>query len=237
MQQFNESLLVALDGATTEESVFQALLSAAQGLGFEHCAYGLRLAVPVSNPKVVTLNNYPLSWQERYQAAGYIAVDPSVRHGVVTRAPLVWTDDVFSSAHELWEEARQQGLKVGWAQSSLDGSGVGGMLTLSRSGERLTETELAGKEMQMRWLVQAAHLALSRLMQPRFTAQPETPLTPREIEVLKWSADGKTAGEIGEILSIAVPTVNFHIKNVVLKLKAANKTAAVVRALMSGLLN
>ncbi|RZL68251.1 MAG: LuxR family transcriptional regulator [Variovorax sp.] len=237
MQQFNESLLTALDTATSEEAVFAALLSAAQGLGFEHLAYGLRLAVPVSNPKVITLNNYPKTWQERYQQAGYIAVDPSVRHGVVSRRPLVWTDDVFEPVRDLWEEARDHGLRFGWAQSSLDGSGVGGMLTLSRSSDMLSEIELAEKETQMRWLVQAAHLSLSRLMQPKFTVQPDSPLTPREIEVLKWSADGKTANEIGDILSIAVPTVNFHIKNVVLKLKAANKTAAVVRALMSGLLN
>lgn len=237
MPPFNASLLTALDGATTEEAVFQALLAAAQALGFEHCAYGLRLPVPVSNPRVVTLNNYPQAWQERYQKAGYLAVDPSVRHGVLSRRPLVWTDEVFASTRELWSEARDQGLCIGWAQSSLDGSGVGGMLTLSRSRDVLTASELEAKETEMRWLVQAAHLSLSRLMQTRYTMQPDVPLTPREIEVLKWSADGKTAGEIGDILSIAVPTVNFHIKNVVLKMKAANKTAAVVRALMSGLLN
>ncbi|RZL61311.1 MAG: LuxR family transcriptional regulator [Variovorax sp.] len=237
MKQFNEGLLTALDGADTEEAVFAALLSATQALGFEHCAYGLRIAVPVSNPKVITLNNYPTRWQERYQEAGYLAVDPSVRHGVLTRRPLVWTDDVFAPVQDFWSEAREHGLRVGWAQSSLDGSGVGGMLTLSRSAELLTGLELEEKETEMRWLVQAAHLSLSRLMQPKFLVQPDNPLTPREIEVLKWSADGKTASEIGDILSIAVPTVNFHIKNVVLKLKAANKTAAVVRALMAGLLN
>ena len=237
MQSFNENLLTALDGATSEETVFEALVGAAHNLGFEHCAYGLRLAVPVSNPKVVTLNNYPVAWQQRYQEAGYLAVDPSVRHGVLTRAPLLWTDDFFASSQDFWSEAKENGLRVGWGQSSLDGSGVGGMLTLSRSGEQLTPTELASKEIEMRWLVQAAHLSLSRVMQPKFMVQPDVPLTPREIEVLKWSADGKTAGEIGDILNIAVPTVNFHIKNVVLKMRAANKTAAVVRALMSGLLN
>lgn len=237
MQQFNENLLTALDSAISEDEVFAALLAAARNLGFEHLAYGLRLAVPVSNPKVLTLSNYPKIWQKRYQDAGYIAIDPSVRHGVLTRRPLVWTNEVFAAAQDLWAEARDQGLRVGWAQSSPDGAGVGGMLTLSRSTDLLGGAELQEKETSMRWLVQAAHLSLSRLMRPKFTAQPDVPLTPREIEVLKWSADGKTASEIGDILSIAVPTVNFHIKNAVLKMKAANKTAAVVRALMSGLLN
>ena len=237
MPSFTESLLTALDRADNEEVVFRALVSAARTLGFEHVAYGLRLAVPVSNPKVITLNNYPEPWQTRYRQAGYLAIDPSVRHGQRSQAPLVWGDEVFSAARELWSEAKDQGLRVGWAQSSLDGFGVGGMLTLSRSSEILTPTELHLKEIEMRWLVQAAHLSLSRLMKPKFTLQPEVPLTPREIEVLKWSADGKTAGEIGDILSVSVPTVNFHIKNVIHKMKAANKTAAVVQALMSGLLN
>ena len=88
-----------------------------------------------------------------------------------------------------------------------------------------------------RWLVQAAHLSLSRLLKPKYVVHPDVALTPREIEVLKWSADGKTAAEIGDILSISIPTVNFHIKNAVQKMKAANKTSAVVQALMAGLLN
>jgi len=237
MQPFSENLLTALDRAPSEQAIFDALRAEARRLGFEHCAYGLRLAVPVSNPKVITLNDYPAAWQARYQEARYLYVDPSVRHGQLSQQPLVWTDEVFASAKSLWDEARDHGLRVGWAQSSLDGFGVGGMLTLSRSAEPLGARELADKDSEMRWLVQAAHLALSRFMKPRYAVQPETPLTPREIEVLKWTADGKTAADIGEILAISVPTVNFHIKNVVHKLKAANKTAAVVQALLSGLLN
>jgi DNA-binding CsgD family transcriptional regulator len=237
MQPSSENLLTALDRASSEKVVFDALQAETFRLGFEHCAYGLRLAVPVSNPKVITLNNYPAAWQARYSEAGYLQVDPSVRHGQRSQKPLVWTDEVFASAPALWDEARDHGLRVGWAQSSLDGFGVGGMLTLSRSAELLGAQELAAKETEMRWLVQAAHLALSRLMKPRYAVQPEAPLTPREIEVLKWTADGKTAADIGAILAISVPTVNFHIKNVVYKMKAANKTAAVVQALLSGLLN
>ena len=62
-------------------------------------------------------------------------------------------------------------------------------------------------------------------------------VTDREIEVLKWTGDGKTSRDISEILIISVDTVNFHVKNAILKLKTANKTAAVVRAAMLGLLN
>jgi PAS domain-containing protein len=43
----------------------------------------------------------------------------------------------------------------------------------------------------------------------------ETPhvLTDREREVLSWTARGKTAGEIGSILSISARTIEWHIRD------------------------
>ena len=67
-------------------------------------------------------------------------------------------------------------------------------------------------------------------------ARSDSPLTDREIEVLRWTADGKTASEIADILNISERTANFHIANAITKLNAPNKTAAVVRAGMLGML-
>ena len=57
------------------------------------------------------------------------------------------------------------------------------------------------------------------------------PLTSREREVLAWSAQGKTAWEIGEILSIAKRTVDEHAQTAMRKLGAANRTQAVAIAI------
>ena len=65
----------------------------------------------------------------------------------------------------------------------------------------------------------------------------EKQLTNREIEVLKWTAYGKTSREVSEILIISVNTVNFHVKNAMAKLQTVNKTATVARASVLGLLN
>jgi LuxR family transcriptional regulator len=89
----------------------------------------------------------------------------------------------------------------------------------------------------MRWLVQIAHLHLSRLLVPQLMADPVMPpLVQREIDILKWTGDGKTAEEIAGILKISVHTIHYYIKHSVEKLGAANKTAAVVRAMAMGLL-
>ena len=56
-------------------------------------------------------------------------------------------------------------------------------------------------------------------------------LTPREIEVLAWVAQGKSAWEVGEILHIAKRTVDEHVRAAIRKLGAVNRTHAVAIAL------
>ncbi len=60
-----------------------------------------------------------------------------------------------------------------------------------------------------------------------------SPITLREGECLSWAAVGKTANEIAEILSISEHTIHFHTKNAIKKLDAANKTHAVVIAILA----
>jgi LuxR family transcriptional regulator len=109
------------------------------------------------------------------------------------------------------------------------------MLTLSRSCQSLNPQELEAKQQKMRWLVQVAHLAFSRLLRNNPTNGSHA-LSGKELEVLKWSADGKSAQDIADILNVSKSTVDFHIKNSVTKLQVSNKTAAVVRAALLGLL-
>lgn len=56
-------------------------------------------------------------------------------------------------------------------------------------------------------------------------------LTLREREVLAWSAQGKTAWEIAEILNLAKRTVDEHAKTAMRKLGASTRTQAVAIAI------
>lgn len=237
MKNWQEDLLdLVSEELRCERLIFQRIKDSALALGFEHVAYGFQAPLPLSKPKVTLLNNYPRAWQDLYAAAHYLRVDPTVAHGRRSQVPVLWQDQLFTHVPHFWDEARAHGLRIGWAQSSLNGLGAGGMLTLSRSSQALTHNELMAKEQKMRWLVQVAHVAFSRALRVSSVAR-EGCLTEREIEVLKWTADGKSAQDIAEILLVSKNTVDFHIKNSVTKLQAPNKTAAVVRAALLGLLN
>lgn len=227
---------LALMTAVTEAAFMQALSSAARELGFDYCAYGMRMPLPLTNPKVILLSNYSSKWQQRYSERKYLAVDPTVAHGIRSVLPLVWTEELFKNQRDLWEDASAEGLKVGWAQSSYNAQGAVGMLTLARSDDALSLSELRKNSAQMTVLAQLAHAGLNELISNRQNVNKAAALTAREIEVLRWTADGKTSGEVGQIMNISERTANFHINNSLEKLSAVNKTSAVIKAALLGLL-
>jgi len=56
-------------------------------------------------------------------------------------------------------------------------------------------------------------------------------LTPRECEVMRWLAHGKTDAEIAALLGTSPRTVHKHLEHVYVKLGVETRTAAVMRAL------
>lgn len=61
-------------------------------------------------------------------------------------------------------------------------------------------------------------------------------LTPRELEVLRLVAQGKTNRAIGEKLVITVGTVKIHVEHIIAKLGVSDRTQAAVRAIQLGIL-
>ncbi|BAW96937.1 two-component response regulator [[Synechococcus] sp. NIES-970] len=76
--------------------------------------------------------------------------------------------------------------------------------------------------------IQAASLEDQQLLE-------SCPLTDRELEVLQLIVDGCSNSEIADRLFITVGTVKTHVRNILNKLCADDRTQAAVRALRSGL--
>ncbi|MDI7860827.1 LuxR family transcriptional regulator [Rhizobiaceae bacterium n13] len=58
-----------------------------------------------------------------------------------------------------------------------------------------------------------------------------SPLSARELEVVRWTAQGKTSVEIGQILSLSDHTVNAYMTNAIKKLDCVNRTQLVAKAI------
>jgi DNA-binding CsgD family transcriptional regulator len=64
----------------------------------------------------------------------------------------------------------------------------------------------------------------------------KAPLSPRELECLKWVLDGKSDTDIGEILGISPNTVHFHVERVKKKLGVRTRTQAAATVMTLGYL-
>lgn len=89
--------------------------------------------------------------------------------------------------------------------------------------------------------IRAVHAGQKRLS-PEIAAEiaehaTDGTLTPREIEVLRLVAAGNANKEIGAQLSLTEVTVKSHVKNVLAKLGANDRTHAVTIALKRGIID
>ena len=230
----DDNLHAVLDCKTPNE-VFQLLQKETRRLGMQSVSWVIKLPVPLLDPRILIFNTYPKAWEERYFANNYLAVDPTVKHGMNSVLPMLWSDDAMKEAPDFWEEARSFGLGVGVAQSVFDRQGSCSMLSLSRDSMDFTQTELADKAPKFSWLSQLIHTGMTRLILPKEVPETGANLTSREKEVLKLVAAGMTSQVIADRLKLSKRTADFHIEEATNKLGAENRTAAAVKAIVLGL--
>ena len=62
-------------------------------------------------------------------------------------------------------------------------------------------------------------------------------MTNREIQVLKYLAEGLNNQQISELMNVSVHTIKAHIHNIFEKLAVQGRTEAVVKAIKGNLIN
>lgn len=218
--------------ATSSASLLKQLEKITKELEFEYCSYVTTLPIPITNPSVTWSSNYPSKWVDRYLSNKYLNIDPIVARTAMDARPLAWNGDNFKEQLEFWEDARAYGISYGWAIATRGPHMEMGLLSLARSHQPITNTELDEKEMKLVWLSHLVQGMVGTIELKVHTPDSAYQLTSRECEVLRWSAIGKTAEEIGKILGITERTVTFHVTSSLSKLDVSNKTQAVAKALL-----
>jgi DNA-binding CsgD family transcriptional regulator len=225
-----------LELQTCEEinCAFSVLSRASLDLGFPYCALGYMNRVPFGARNIVIKSSYPESWVSRYKEKEYSRIDPVIKPRAGDLTPVIWADTLFEGAQPLWDEARSAGLAIGISQPCWDSRGRLGVYSLARENTPLSVMEINTLRPSLLALAQLSMSCFSRIAgQPGGT---EARLTEREIEILRWTADGKSAKGVASVLDISIDTVNFHLKNCRRKLHAQSKTSATAYAIAYGLL-
>lgn len=238
MEMWKESQLKQLTFAREIETAYPILLRFAQNIGFNFCAISLTSNNRTADFKALQINNYPKEWNNLYEQKSYSKVDPVVIHCNQSMLPIVWTEKLFAPTPQLWGAQQEHGLRHGWSQSfHHEASGLCSTLSLVRKNGPLSPLELYEHFGYMFYATSHLSDLFARTL-PTAPKKPQQPhLSPRELEVLKLSALGKTAYEIARILCLSERTVNYHVQNVIIKLNVCNKISAVIAASRCGLLD
>lgn len=235
MEMWKESQLTQLSRTLEINTAYTIALNFIKNLGFKFCGFSTTSKMPGIHTGTLNLNNFPSEWNSQYDQNQYIAIDPVVAHCNYSMSPILWTEDVFSQSPSLWEALQQQGLQHGWSQSVWDEeTGMCSILSLARSHCPITAYELYENLGFTVFIIRHLHTLAAQALPKKLAKSSSPQLSPREVEVLRLSADGKTAYEIARILNLSERTVNFHVHRAIEKLGVCNKIAAVIAAAKAG---
>src|SRR5690606_8506248 len=98
---------------------------------------------------------------------------------------LPWNDKLFAEAQEVWNGARDHGLRAGITQCLMLPNHALGFLSVARTG--VQNHYLSGEETELRlqMLIQMALTSLLRF-EDEMVMPPEMKFSKREREILKW---------------------------------------------------
>lgn len=110
---------------------------------------------------------------------------------------------------------------------------VADVLRIGGAGIVLKTTSPKGIANEIRFMAAGGrHIPVELIEKPRIARREPSavPLSGREMTVLAHLAEGKANREIGQALGLAEATIKMHVKSICSKLKANNRTQAVVVA-------
>ncbi len=225
--------------ARNRDEFHGAVVRFAQGLGFDTVAAMAVVDKGIGAAEFITVDNTPTAYLQTFAGTGSGRRDPVMQHCKRHTVPIIWNQQTYldNDAIDIWEEQAPFGYRNGIAMALHLPEGRHFMLGVDRpqalpadSGQL---TRLVA-DLQL-FAVHAQDTAMRVLVSAPL--QPERPaLTPRELEVLRWTMDGKTAWEVATLLGITERTVILHLQNAMKKLNCNSKHQAVLRALRLGLI-
>ncbi len=183
-----------------------------------------------------TLSNYPESWQSCYRERTYLRIDPIVQHALSSLVPLTWCDRIFVTTEQraFRDESRMYGLSAGVSFPAHNRYGDVACVSFVRQAG---ESDNGGAPCEIPiWGALVANLMLDTSRRLG-AVQSGTPcLSARELEILRWVAEGKSSWDISQIVSLTEHGVLHHIRNVMKKFDVPTRRQAVLMASRLGML-
>lgn len=202
---------------------------------FTHFCFMSRLPESPARQRFEVLCGMPEGWGPAYNKV--CDSDPLIRDAEGEDHPRLWRSAQHGAEESAFTAVLQQfGLDCVYMVPTRGTHYSSGLLMLyGCTGNTAPTLEHDSRlQAQVSWMAQQTLRAVKR---SGVAAKTPPRLSPREIDCLRWAAEGKTSWETGRILGIAESTVTHHLKHATSKLGVPKRQAAIVRAMSLGLLD
>lgn len=225
--------------AKTRDEFRGEVVRFAQNLGFDTVTATAVIDRPGTAAEFFYVDNTPKAFTDSFEDFTAAKLDPVMQHVKKHSVPIIWDQGTYTTNDlgPAWEHQAQFGYRTGVCLALHLPDSRHFVLGVDRSQALPRDTREISRvvaDLQL-FAVYAQDTAL-RLLIPEVIESERPKLSPRELEALRWTMEGKTAWEVGGILGISERTAVLHINNAMHKLDATNKHQAVLKALRLGLI-
>jgi len=225
--------------AGTRDEFQGEIVRFAQQLGFEKVSATTVIDHFLGEPEFIAVDNAPVAYRESFEDPLNFRADPVMQHCKRQSVPIIWNQGTYTTSGqgEKWEQQARFGYHCGIGLALHLPDGKHFVLGVERDQPLpMDRNELTRIVADLQLFAVHAYESASRILIPTAQEPGTSPLTPREVETLRWTMDGKTAWEVGNILGISERTAVLHVNNAMHKLGCVNKHQAVLKALRMGLI-
>lgn len=224
-----------------DRAAFEArLLAFANRLDFGIISGSLVVEAPGHQANFIPVGNTPEAFIEAHRSLDNSLRDPVLKRLKRLSIPFTYDQRMYveEGSADLWDLQAQFGYHAGISMALHLPDGKHFLLGVDRDKPLPKNDRVLTRMMaDLQLLAVHAQGAVLRLYTPEVTlAEPLPHLTPSEVEVLRWTMQGKSAGVVGEILGLSRHTVVFHLRNAREKLGVSSKHQAVFKAANLGLI-
>jgi len=227
-------VIKTLNGCRTSVEVGRVFSDFLRPYGFIAAACGESREILEGRSWEFFFNTWPKSWLKQYQDRDYVRHDLVPALARVTAHPFTWLEALsVRTPTEKQREHYRWALDLGIADVfAVPIHYPGGDFGLCVSiADHTIHATFERDALHMTSML--AHQRCRQLGGQSDASSAPNPLTPREIECIRWVLKGKSDVDIGKILGISHTTVHFHVERVKKKLGVRTRTqaAAVVMTL------
>ena len=226
-------------GSQDRDEFLDEVVGFTKRLGFETVSATVVIDHLLGEAEFITVDNTPQAYRDAFQNQQSWRLDPVMQHCKRQSMPIIWGQKTYVSRGlgDKWEEQARYGYGNGIALALHRPDGRHFFLGVDRDQPvPMHAGELTRVVADLQLFAVHAQDAALRIFVPGGSESGVPSLTPRELETLRWTMEGKTAREVGDVLGITERTAALHVNNATHKLGCVNKHQAVLKALRLGLI-